>query len=219
MHLPWVYDVQISWRKISALYTVWFLLKLVFYIKICGDYNLNVLAFSAFLVQNRLFVNDICMVWKYNYTFIMSFKIWLFLSVADLRISSCWLLNPPLIGRVSSCWQAPLKYCFQGPTKNQPPPKKKREKGKVVQATRSKGPSGITGRGGRKPSFFPFFLLFTFWNHWNLFWVYQNGNFYWEKAFHTPLKGPHRTLLTGPFSLNPPLLPIVLNYMLFTCML
>ena len=42
----------------------------------------------------------------------------------------------------------------------------------------------------------PFFL---FWNHWNFLGVYQNGNF-------TPLKGPHRKLLTGPFSLNPPLI-------------
>ena len=45
---------------------------------------------------------------------------------------------------------------------------------------------------------FLFVLLFTFWNDWNLFWVYQNGNF-------TPLKGPHRKLLTGPISLNQPL--------------
>ena len=28
-----------------------------------------------------------------------------------------------------------------------------------------------------------YFFPFTFWNHWNLFWAYQNGNF-------TPLKGP-----------------------------
>ena len=29
---------------------------------------------------------------------------------------------------------------------------------------------------------FFFFFFFTFWNHWNLFWVYQNGNFYQEKC-------------------------------------
>ena len=27
------------------------------------------------------------------------------------------------------------------------------------------------------------FLLVTFWNHWNLFWVYQNGQFSWEKSY------------------------------------
>ena len=49
-----------------------------------------------------------------------------------------------------------------------------------------------------------FFFLFTFWNDWNnLFWAYQNGNF-------TPLKGPHRKLLTGPLSLNPPLVQALL---------
>ena len=28
-----------------------------------------------------------------------------------------------------------------------------------------------------------FFLLVTFWNHWNLFGVYQNGQFSWEKSY------------------------------------
>ena len=31
-------------------------------------------------------------------------------------------------------------------------------------------------------SFFLLFLLVTFWNHWNLFGVHQNGNFKWEKS-------------------------------------
>ena len=36
--------------------------------------------------------------------------------------------------------------------------------------------------------FFFFFLLFTFENAGNLFWVYKNGNFYREKAFHAGKK-------------------------------
>ena len=32
--------------------------------------------------------------------------------------------------------------------------------------------------------FFVTFFFFTFWNHQILFWVYQNANFYWKKAFH-----------------------------------
>ena len=43
-----------------------------------------------------------------------------------------------------------------------------------------------------------FFLCFSLFETTKICWVYQNGNF-------TPLKGPHRKLLTGPFSLNPPL--------------
>ena len=33
-----------------------------------------------------------------------------------------------------------------------------------------------------------FFVLFTIWNHWNWFGVYQNGNLYREKVFHTEKK-------------------------------
>ena len=36
--------------------------------------------------------------------------------------------------------------------------------------------------------FFFFFSLFTFQNHWNLFWVYQMGIFYQEKAFQAGKK-------------------------------
>ena len=35
---------------------------------------------------------------------------------------------------------------------------------------------------------FFFFLLFTFWNHWNLFRVYKNENFYREIAFQARKK-------------------------------
>ena len=59
---------------------------------------------------------------------------WL-LPVADLRVSSVITADSP------------------------PPPKKK--EGKVVQSTGSKGPSGITGKGGRGPFFFPFCFFFS----------------------------------------------------------
>ena len=36
--------------------------------------------------------------------------------------------------------------------------------------------------------FFFFFFAFHFWNHWNLIWVYQNGNFLPEKVFHAEKK-------------------------------
>ena len=45
-------------------------------------------------------------------------------------------------------------------------------------------------------------LLFTFWNHWNLFGVYQNGNFYWEKEHFAPEK------MTLPLLKNNPLMPL-----------
>ena len=40
------------------------------------------------------------------------------------------------------------------------------------------------------------FFLFTFQNHWNLFWVYQSGNFYREKAYLTSRKNPEKWLLS-----------------------
>ena len=46
-------------------------------------------------------------------------------------------------------------------------------------------------------SFF-FSLLFTFLKHWNLFWVYQNGNFYQEKTFHVGKKSEKVTLPPPP---------------------
>ena len=39
-------------------------------------------------------------------------------------------------------------------------------------------------------------FFFTFWSHWCLFWVYQNGNFYREKVFHAGEKSGKVTLLT-----------------------
>ena len=42
--------------------------------------------------------------------------------------------------------------------------------------------------------FFFFFLLFTFQNHWNLFWIYQNGNFLLGKAFHAGKKNQEKWL-------------------------
>ena len=45
-------------------------------------------------------------------------------------------------------------------------------------------------------------LLFTFWNHRNLFGVYQNGNFYWEKD-HFALEK-----MTLPLLKNIPLMPL-----------
>ena len=40
-----------------------------------------------------------------------------------------------------------------------------------------------------------FILLVTFCNHWNLFGVYQNGQFYQEKSFHAGTKSGNLTLL------------------------
>ena len=78
-----------------------------------------------------------------------------------------------------------------------PPPKKKTKKKtrKVAQTTIAKGPQWGNRLGTTEDLFFfgCHFLKLP-----NFFWgVYQNGNF-------TPLKGPHRKLLTWPFSLNPP---------------
>ena len=62
--------------------------------------------------------------------------------------------------------------------------------------------------------FFFFFLLFTFWNHWKLFWVHQNEHFFLEKSIShwekMPMKGPHRKLLTG--STAPTVPPQLLRY-------
>ena len=61
---------------------------------------------------------------------------------------------------------------------------------------------------------FSFFLLFTFWNqnHWNLFWVYQNGKISTgKKSISRREKRPLK--LTGPFSLNPALVSIIQSIM------
>ena len=46
--------------------------------------------------------------------------------------------------------------------------------------------------------FFFFFLLFTFGNHWNLFEVYQNGNFCREKSFHAAGKNQESDFAPPP---------------------
>ena len=53
--------------------------------------------------------------------------------------------------------------------------------------------------------FFFFWLLFTFQNDQNLFWVYQNGNFLPEKAFHAREKNQEKWLcpLRKNFLLRP----------------
>ena len=50
--------------------------------------------------------------------------------------------------------------------------KKENQKGKVENWGRK-----VTKWGQNEERTFFFFFLFTFQNHWNLFWVYQNGNF------------------------------------------
>ena len=89
----------------------------------------------------------------------------------------------------------PLIYCLLGPHRlNQAGLHKKKNRKKNAHAQ----------VGGRAPVIkanrhFFFFAFHFFETTENLFWVYQNGNF-------TPLKGPHSKQLTGPFSLNPPLI-------------
>ena len=68
--------------------------------------------------------------------------------------------------------RASLKILFAGPPPNKSGPHLKSYASKYVE-----GPQW-------QRIFFSSFLLFTFWNHWNLFWVNQNGNL-------MPLKGPH----------------------------
>ena len=80
------------------------------------------------------------------------------------------------------------EYCSQGPHKTKTKTKTNK---KMVQSRKLLGQRALVWHNRRGWDFF--FLLFTFWNLWNLFWVYQNGNFYWEKAFHArkkTLKGP-----------------------------
>ena len=59
-----------------------------------------------------------------------------------------------------------------------------------VEILKWKGKKSKMSRGPPPPFFF------TFWNHWCLFWVYQNGNFYREKVFHAGEKSGKVTLLT-----------------------
>ena len=65
--------------------------------------------------------------------------------------------------------------------------KKKRRKIKKREGGKLKMEGGKVTRWGEDLFFF---LLVTFQNHWNLFWVYQNGHFlsgknisHWEKSF------------------------------------
>ena len=98
-------------------------------------------------------------------------------AVVDLRVSS-----------VSSCWQGPSNA--GPPPKNQGPYQRKREgrkeKEKLHKRLGQRAPvAQWHNRQGWQRTFFFFFfffLLLTFWNHWNLLLIFQNGNFYWEKG-------------------------------------
>ena len=74
--------------------------------------------------------------------------------------------------------------------------RKKRENGQEKKENRKREGGKLQMEGWKveklqneeRTFFFWFFLLLTFQNHINLFLVYQNGNFYREKAFHAGKK-------------------------------
>ena len=77
----------------------------------------------------------------------------------------------------------PLKYCYQGPHLKKKNKKKEKERKLLKQVGRIRVLPAAR-QSNELSFFFFFFCAVHFWNHWNLLWVYQNGNF-------TPLmKGP-----------------------------
>ena len=95
-------------------------------------------------------------------------------------------------------------------------PGKKRQEKNVKWRRKKKKERKIEREGGKlmgesykfgEEFFFFFFLLFTFQNHWNLFWVYQNGKFSPGKTFHA--RGKKKTgNMTLPPLKNIPLMPL-----------
>ena len=115
----------------------------------------------------------------------------------DLRVSS-----------VSTCWQGPLKILFEGPHQINQGPHLKR----VAQVSRSKGPQWYKKRRGIELFFFFFcFFFFCF-----ALYIKTTEICFWVKAYPKwkfyATKGPHcKLLLTGPFSLNLPVLHGIRN--------
>ena len=77
------------------------------------------------------------------------------------------------------CWPGKQEARKKGKMEEK---RRKIKKGKRRKIEKGKMEGGKVTKWAEKTFFFFFFLLFTFKSHWNLFWIYQNGNFILGKS-------------------------------------